>query len=66
MVGGVQEATAAVLAVVATTTALDSFGSSDRAFRTVVAATFVVMILTGAALLVLGTLGIESAGGRRW
>jgi len=54
--GGVQEATAAVLAVVATTTALDSYGSSDRAFLTVVAATFVVMILTGAALFLLGTL----------
>jgi MFS superfamily sulfate permease-like transporter len=56
VVGGVQEATAAVLAVVATTTALDSYGSSDRAFLTVVAATFVVMILTGAALFLLGTL----------
>ncbi len=56
VVGGVQAATAAVLAVVATTTALDSYGSSDRAFKTVVAATFIVMVLTGAALLVLGTL----------
>ena len=54
VVGGVQEATAAVFAVVATTTALDSYGSSDRAFRTVVAATFIVMIVAGAALLVLG------------
>ena len=55
VVGGVQAAVVAVLAVVATTTALHTFGSSNRAFVTVVAATMVVTILTGVTFLVIGT-----------
>jgi SulP family sulfate permease len=51
----VQDAAAAVLAVVALSTALDSFGSLDRAFLTVVAATMVVTLLTGVTFLALGT-----------
>jgi len=54
VVGSVQDAAAAVLAVVATTTALDSFGSLNRAFLTVVAATMVVTVLTGITFAVLG------------
>ncbi|MDH5225144.1 MAG: hypothetical protein OEW46_10300, partial [Actinomycetota bacterium] len=54
VVGSVQDAAAAVLAVVATTTALDAFGSLDRAFLTVVAATMVVTITTGVTFGVLG------------
>jgi len=54
VVGGVQEAAAAVLAVVATTTALNTFGGPDRAFLTVVAATLVMTVLTGIAFFVLG------------
>ena len=55
VVGSVQAAVVAVLAVVATTTALHTFGSSNRAFVTVVAATMVVTILTGVTFLVIGT-----------
>jgi SulP family sulfate permease len=55
VVGSVQDVTAAVLAIIATTTALDTFGSIDRAFLTVVAATLVVTLLTGIAFLVLGS-----------
>ena len=44
VVGSMQDAAAAVLAVVAATTALDAFGSLDRAFLTVVAATLVVTV----------------------
>ena len=54
-VGSVQDAAAAVLAVIATNAALDAFGSLDRAFLTVVAATVVVTTLTGVTFLVLGT-----------
>jgi SulP family sulfate permease len=54
VVGSVQDAAAAVLAVVATTTALDAFGSLDRAFLTVVAATVVVTLSTGIAFALLG------------
>lgn len=53
-VGSVQDAAAAVLAVVATTTALDAFGSPNRAFLTVIAATMVVTLLTGVAFLLIG------------
>src|SRR5919202_3385111 len=42
VVGSVQDAAAAVLAIVATQTALNTKGSLDRAFLTVVAATLVV------------------------
>ncbi|MGZ5345846.1 MAG: SulP family inorganic anion transporter [Actinomycetota bacterium] len=54
VVGSVQDAAAAVLAVVATTTALDAFGSLDRAFLTVVAATVVVTLATGITFALLG------------
>jgi SulP family sulfate permease len=54
VVGSVQDAAAAVLAIVATTTALDAFGSLDRAFLTVVAATMVVTLATGVTFALLG------------
>jgi SulP family sulfate permease len=54
-VGSVQDAAAAVLAVVATTTALDAFGSPNRAFLTVIATTMVVTLLTGVTFLLIGT-----------
>jgi sulfate permease, SulP family len=56
VVGGVQGAVVAVIAVVATTTALDTFGSPQRAFLTVIAATMVMTVLTGLTFLVIGTL----------
>ena len=56
VVGGLQPAAAAVLAIVAATTAVTAFGSIERAFLTVVAATLVVTVLSGAAFLALGTL----------
>ena len=55
VVGSVQDAAAAVLALVATSAALDAFGSINRAFLTVVAATMVVTLLTGLTFLLLGT-----------
>jgi sulfate permease, SulP family len=55
VVGSVQDAAAAVLAIVAADTAVDAFGSLNRAFLTVVAATLVVTLLTGVAFLALGT-----------
>ena len=55
VVGSVQDAAAAVLAVVAATTALDAFGSVTRGFLTVVAATMVMTLLTGIVFLVIGT-----------
>ncbi len=60
VVGSVQDAAAAVLAIVATNAALDSFGSSDRAFLTVVAATLVVTLLTSITFLLLGTFRLGS------
>jgi SulP family sulfate permease len=56
VVGSVQDATAAVLAVVATTTAVATFGGPEPSFLTVVAATMVVTVLTGITLFVLGRL----------
>jgi len=56
MIGGLQAAAAAVLSVVANTTALTAFGSVDRATLTVVALTLVVTLLCGGTLLVLGVL----------
>jgi SulP family sulfate permease len=56
VVGGMQAATAAVLAVVAATTAVGAYGSPERAFLTVVAATLAVTVLGGAIFLVLGML----------
>jgi SulP family sulfate permease len=55
VVGSVQDAAAAVLAIVATSTAVGTFGSPSRAFLSVVAATMVVTLLTGVTFLVLGT-----------
>jgi sulfate permease, SulP family len=55
VVGSVQDAAAAVLAVVATNTAINTSGSLNRAFLTVVAATLVVTFLSGVTFLVLGT-----------
>ena len=55
IVGSVQDAAAAVLAIVATNAALNTFGSSSRAFLTVVAATVVVTLLTSVTFLLLGT-----------
>ena len=54
VVGSVQDAAAAVLAVVATNTALNASGSLDQAFLTVVAATLVITLLAGVTFLVLG------------
>ena len=54
VVGSIQDAAAAVLAVVAATTALDTFGSPNRAFLTVVMATLVVTLLTGLTAFALG------------
>lgn len=54
VVGSVQDAAAAVLAVLAGTTALATFGGSQRAFLSVVAATLVVTVLTGVTFLLLG------------
>src|SRR5436309_16107454 len=55
VIGSVQDAAVAVLAIVATHTALDSFGSPQRAFLSVVAATMVVTLLTGVTFLFPGT-----------
>jgi SulP family sulfate permease len=55
VVGSVQDAAAAVLAIVATNASLASFGGIHRAFFTVVAATLVVTLLTGVTFLLLGT-----------
>ncbi len=60
VVGSVQDAAAAVLAIVATNAALASFGSIDRAFLTVVAATLVVTLLTSVTFLLLGTFRLGS------
>jgi SulP family sulfate permease len=54
VVGGLQDATAAVLAIVATNAALGTFGGPDRAFLTVIAATLVVTVLCGVVFLALG------------
>ena len=55
VVGSMQGPVVAVLAVVAATTALHTFGSSNRAFVTVVAMTMVMTVLTGIAFLAIGT-----------
>ena len=55
VVGSVQGAVVSVLAVIAVTTAADTFGSVDRAFLTVVAVTLVITLLTGVAFLALGS-----------
>jgi len=55
VVGGLQPATVVVLATVSATVAVTAFGSIERAFVTVVAASLVVTILCGIAFVVLGT-----------
>jgi sulfate permease, SulP family len=55
VVGGLQPATAVVLATVSATVAVTAFGSIERAFLTVVAASLVVTVLCGVAFVVLGT-----------
>jgi SulP family sulfate permease len=54
VVGGVQEAAAAVLVLVTMKVAVSAFGSPYRAFLTAVAATLVVTLATGLVLLLLG------------
>jgi SulP family sulfate permease len=54
VVGGLQEPVAVVIAIVATGTALTSFGGPERGFLGAVAATLVVTILVGVAFLLLG------------
>jgi len=60
VVGSMQESVAAVLGVVAATTAVNAFGSIDRAFLTVIAATMVVTVLCGVVFLVLGVLRLAN------
>jgi SulP family sulfate permease len=55
VVGGLQPAVAAVLALVTATIAVTAFGSVERGFLTVVAGTMVVTVLCGVVFLVLGT-----------
>jgi sulfate permease, SulP family len=55
VVGSVQDAAAAVLAIIATTAVVQTFGGPDQVFLTVVAATLVVTLLTGITFLLLGT-----------
>jgi sulfate permease, SulP family len=55
IVGSVQDAAAAVLAIVAATAALDTKGGVNQSFLTVVAATMVVTLLTALTFLLLGT-----------
>ncbi|HET9248668.1 MAG TPA: SulP family inorganic anion transporter, partial [Actinomycetota bacterium] len=54
VIGGLQPVAASVLAVAAATIGVTAFGSPDRAFLTVVAATLVVTVLCGVAFLALG------------
>ena len=54
VVGGLQPATAVVLATVSATVAVTAFGSIERAFVTVVAASLVVTVLSGIAFVALG------------
>ena len=55
VVGSVQDAAVPVLAIVASSAALHTFGGVDQAFLTVVAATMIVTLSTALAFLVLGT-----------
>jgi SulP family sulfate permease len=55
VVGSVQDAAAAVLAVVAGRTAVGAYGSPYRSFLSVVAVTMVVTLATGVTFLALGT-----------
>ncbi len=54
VVGGVQEAAAAVLVLVTMKVAVTAFGGPNRAFLTAVAATLVVTMATGLVFLLLG------------
>ena len=55
VVRSVQDAAVPVLAIVASSAALHTFGGVDQAFLTVVAATMIVTLLTALTFLVLGT-----------
>ena len=55
VVGSVQDAAVPVLAIVASSAALHTFGGVDQAFLTVVAATMIVTLFTALTFLVLGT-----------
>jgi SulP family sulfate permease len=55
VVGSVQDAAVPVLAIVASSAALHTFGGVDQAFLTVVAATMIVTLSTALTFLVLGT-----------
>lgn len=55
LIGSLQDAAAAVIAIVGTNTAVNTFGSLQRSFLTAIAATVVVTLVTGLAFLVLGT-----------
>src|SRR5437899_1079798 len=55
VVGSVQDAAVPVLAIVASSAALHTFGGVDQAFLTVVAATMIVTLLTALTFLVIGT-----------
>lgn len=54
VVGSLQETSAVVLALVAANVAVTAYGSPERAFLSVVAATLVIAVLSGAAFLALG------------
>ena len=54
VVGGMQPASALVLALISATIAVTAFGGVERGFLTVVAATLVVTVLCGVAFLALG------------
>jgi SulP family sulfate permease len=54
VVGGLREATAAVVSIVAFNTAVSAYGSPERSFLSVVAVTLVVTLLTAGAFLALG------------
>jgi SulP family sulfate permease len=54
VIGSVQDAAAAIIAVIALSTVLAAKGSSERVFLTVIATTMVVTLLAGIAFLVLG------------
>jgi SulP family sulfate permease len=56
VLGGLQGTTVAVLGLVATTTALDTHGGTERSFLTVVLASALVSIVAGVACIVLGVL----------
>ena len=69
VVGTVQDAATAVLALVATNAALHTVGGPYQAFLTVVALTLVLTFLTGVTFLMLGTFRLGTSRGSsriRW